>query len=377
MKKPFFLIAGLVALVALVAGGCGPAAAYAATINGHSVTQRSLNEELEAIRDNKAYAQAVEQQLSQGGERLRGSGKNTFDSTFVARVLTRQVFLEIVHEGVVDKKLEVKESDLKAARTAQEQQFEQQFGDKKVWNAFPKAYQDTLVRRAAEVDVLQKGLAKNKVDDKAVKDYYDSHKAEFNETCVRHLLAQFPGDPRSNPTPPPADVDAAQKAKAQGWKDRLAKGEDFAAMAKAESDDKGSGAQGGDLGCKGGFVQEFTDAMNALQPGQTSDPVRSQFGWHVIQVTSKKQLTLEEATAQIKQKLEQESQGAVQTFLEAKLQKAKITVNPKYGKFDKGDPAKGVQPQVIPPKGPATTTTTGGPAGGQPADQGTTPSSTP
>jgi parvulin-like peptidyl-prolyl isomerase len=376
VKKLPLISAALVALVALVAGACGPAASYAATVNGHQLSQKELTAELEAIRDNKAYAQAVEQQLAQSGEKLTGSGKNTFDSTFVARVLTRQIFLDIVHAGLKEKKLVVKESDLTSARKQQEQQFEQQFGKKDVWLAFPKTYRDTLVRRAAEVEVLQNGLAENKVDDKAIEDYYNSHKDDFAETCVRHILASFPGDPRSNPTPPAPDVDNAAKAKAQGWKDRIGKGEDFAAIAKAESGDPGSGAKGGDLGCQGGFVQEFTDAMNKLQPGQTSDPVRTQFGWHIIQVVSRKTKTLDESKDTIKQQLQSQSQGAVQTFLEDHLKKAKIKVNPKYGKFDPGDTEKGVQPQVVPPEGPKSATTTTTEAGGL-STPSSTPSSTP
>jgi parvulin-like peptidyl-prolyl isomerase len=379
VKKLPYLLVCLLALVGLVATGCGPVAAYAATVNGDRLSQEDLNAELEAIRDNTEYSTAVEQSLAQGGEKLRGSGKNTFDSAFVARVLTRQIFLSIVQQGIEDKKLTVTKADLDKAREQQVQQFEQQFGGRTVWDKFPKEYQETLVRRAAEVEVLQKGLAKAVTDDE-VKAFYEANKAQFSETCSRHILASFPGDPRSNPTPPPADVEAQKKAQAQGWKDRIAKGEDFAAIAKAESGDTGSGAQGGDLGCQGGFVEEFTTAMNALQPGQTSDPVRTQFGYHVIQVTSRKDKTLEESSDQIRQQLEQQSQGAVQTFLEEQLGKAKIKVNPRYGTFAKGDPTKGEQPGVVPPEGPATTTTTGlDPNGGGLSDQdpGTTPSSTP
>lgn len=361
MKKAGFLLVGLIALVGLVASGCGPVSSYAATIGGDRVSQKSLNDELEAIRDNKVYGAAVESQLAQSGDKVRGSGKGTFDSSFVARVLTRQIFLEIIHLGIKEKKLTVKQSDLDKARKQQEDSFKQQFandGGVKVWNAFHKEYRDTLVRRAAEVQVLQDGLSKNKVDDKTIKDYYESHQEDFAETCSRHILASFPGDRRSDPSPPPADVEAAAKAKAQEWKDRIAKGEDFAAIAKAESGDTGSGAQGGDLGCQGGFVKEFTDAMNALQPGQVSDPVRTQFGYHIIQVTERKTKTLAEAEPDIRKQLEGESQNAVQTYLEDKIKKSSIKVNPKYGKFSKGDPAKGEQPSVIPPKGPATTTTT-------------------
>jgi foldase protein PrsA len=358
VKKLLLLSAALVAL-ALVATGCGPAAAYSATVNGHRISQTALNDELEAIRANKTYAAAIQQQLSQGGERLSGSGKGTFDSSFVAHVLTRQVYLEIVRQGLDEHHIKVTDAQLKDARDQQQQQFQQQFGNNKVWNAFTKAYQDTLVRRSAEVTALQDGLAKNKVDDKAIKAYYDAHTKDFEQTCVRHILAAFPGLGQGGaPQQPSPDQDAAAKAKAQSWKDRIAKGEDFAAIAKAESGDTGSGAQGGDLGCEGGFVKEFTDAEAALQPGQVSDPVRTQFGWHIIEVTSRKTKSLDDATPDIKKQLEQDQQSVVSDFLQKALTKAKVTVNPKYGHFDKGDPKKNTQPQVVPPKGPTTSSTT-------------------
>src|SRR5205807_4950721 len=126
--------------------------------------------------------------------------------------------------------------------------------------------------------------------------------------------------------PTPADV-AAARSKATAWRARLDRGEDFAAMAKAESDDKGSGAQGGDLGCqpKGSFVREFEDAENALPPGQTSGPVQSQFGFHVIQVPSRKTRTLEEAAPQIRERIQSQNRRANRSFIDRALATAKIT----------------------------------------------------
>jgi peptidyl-prolyl cis-trans isomerase SurA len=72
-------------------------------------------------------------------------------------------------------------------------------------------------------------------------------------------------------------------------KERLDKGEDFAEVAKLYSEDT-SASSGGDLGwlSPGDTVPDFERAMNALLPGQVSDPVRSQFGWHLIQVLERR-----------------------------------------------------------------------------------------
>ena len=72
-------------------------------------------------------------------------------------------------------------------------------------------------------------------------------------------------------------------------KERLENKTDFAQLARANSEDT-SASKGGDLGwiSPGDTVPEFERAMNALQPGQISDPVRSPFGWHLIQVVERR-----------------------------------------------------------------------------------------
>ncbi len=72
--------------------------------------------------------------------------------------------------------------------------------------------------------------------------------------------------------------------------ERAKKGEDFLALSKEFSKDPGSAADGGDLGwfTKDKMVKEFSDAAFKLEPGQISDPVKSQFGWHIIKVEEKR-----------------------------------------------------------------------------------------
>jgi len=71
---------------------------------------------------------------------------------------------------------------------------------------------------------------------------------------------------------------------------RLRSGEDFATLALANSQDTLSAAKGGDLGWvnQGDTVPEFEEAMNSLAPGEISEPVKSEFGWHLIQVQERR-----------------------------------------------------------------------------------------
>ena len=69
-------------------------------------------------------------------------------------------------------------------------------------------------------------------------------------------------------------------------------GEDFGTLARAHSQDPGSGSDGGELGwvTPGKMVPEFEKAMDELQVGEVSQPIKSRFGYHLIQVTDRREL---------------------------------------------------------------------------------------
>ncbi len=95
-----------------------------------------------------------------------------------------------------------------------------------------------------------------------------------------------PAAPAPTPTLEPRD-DAQALARIIEIQQRVGAGEDFAELARQFSDDTGSRDNGGDLGwfARGaGLVQEFEDAAFALQPGEVSQPVKTQFGYHLIKV---------------------------------------------------------------------------------------------
>ncbi len=96
------------------------------------------------------------------------------------------------------------------------------------------------------------------------------------QTHVRHILLRVDDPTRSDRV----------RQRIEDLKLRIESGEDFADLARANSDDPGSGSQGGDLGWvnPGTMVAPFEKAMDALPVGQISEPVQSQFGWHLIEV---------------------------------------------------------------------------------------------
>ena len=113
---------------------------------------------------------------------------------------------------------------------------------------------------------------------------------------------------------------------------RIKAGEDFSKVAAETSKDPGSKAEGGDLGwfTKDRMVPDFANAAFAMKPGQVSDPVKTQFGWHVIKVEemrTKPQPTLDELKEQIDQHLVRKSQQDLILKLrsEAKIERTDAT----------------------------------------------------
>jgi hypothetical protein len=359
--SPLFALFALA--VGLFAGACGETIRPpAAKVNGTAIEQTALDDELEAIGSNAEYLTSIEQ----GGTSVRGTGAGTFDSQFVGRVLTRQIYLLLVHEEVVRRKLTVNRGEMEAGRAS----VEQSVGGKKVFGAFPKAYQTTLLRRTAEVVKLQGLLSGVAIDDAAIKKFYDENTELFSQTCVSHILFAVAGADGQIDQAATAAQSAALKAEADGVRAQIAGGADFAAMAAQHSKDASNKDSGGNLECgpAGRFVPEFETAMDALGNNEVSQPVQTQFGWHLIKVTGRDPQSLEEAEPTIRQRLQSDQQEGFGDFLQEALGGAKISINPRYGTFEK----EGQSPGVVPPNSPTTTE-----PGDQPPTNPVTPSLTP
>ena len=112
------------------------------------------------------------------------------------------------------------------------------------------------------------------VSEDALMSFFEEHKSDYDQpemVKASHIL-----------------VETEEKAKE--IKKKLAEGADFAELARSESTDPMSAAEGGDLGffARGRMVAEFEKAAFAMSPGQTSAPVKSEYGYHIIRVTDRK-----------------------------------------------------------------------------------------
>jgi peptidyl-prolyl cis-trans isomerase C len=174
-----------------------------------------------------------------------------------------------------------------------------------------------LRKRYVVNNILEKQIVSGvTVSDEEIAQFYERNKANFKSPeSVRasHILVE------SKPTDTPEEKQKARE-KAEGLLKQLKEGKDFAELAKAESACP-SKAQGGDLNFfgRGQMVPEFEKAAFDLQPGQLSDIVETQFGFHIIKQTEKKPegtVPLEEVKERISQYLKEEkSQKAVMDYV--------------------------------------------------------------
>ena len=145
------------------------------------------------------------------------------------------------------------------------------------------------------------------VEESDILAFYEAHKADFTmeeQRNARHILVQLAPDASD------AEVASARK-KAEDLRARVAKGEDFSAVARASSDDIGSRADGGSTGLfgRGVMAPEFETAVFGMKVGEISDLVRTDFGFHIITVTEIKPEDMKpyvDARGEVEQRLRKE-----------------------------------------------------------------------
>jgi peptidyl-prolyl cis-trans isomerase C len=187
-----------------------------------------------------------------------------------------------------------------------------------------------FARNKLLMEQLLQSVGKEALTDEATHKVYDDavkQLGEQQEVHARHILIRAaPGDDK-------AGKEAEDKIKAAI--ERLKKGEDFAKVASDVTEDPSGKANGGDLGyfSKEQMVPEFSDTAFKLEKGQISEPVKTQFGWHVIKVEDKRAKAVpkfEEVKPQIESYVTRKAQAELVTKLraEAKIEKMYKTETP-------------------------------------------------
>jgi foldase protein PrsA len=293
MRPRYFTVALLLLLLVLVAAGCGG--------GSKSVPASSVA----VVRDDEITKQEFNA-LLEGAKRTYKARNTPFPKagTTQYKSLQDQAMQYLVQQSELEQKgkelgIEVTDKDVDA-RLAQ---IKKQYfgGSEKQYKAQLKqqGLTETQIRSDLRAQILSEKLYKEvtgdvKVTDKEIKNYYDVHKTDYAQAAsrkVRHILVN-------------------NKKLADSIEAQLKAGGNFAALAKKYSKDPGSAANGGELTVsKGQTVPEFDKEAFRLKTNEISKPIKTQYGWHIIQalsaVKAAKQTPLADVKSSIKQQIDQ------------------------------------------------------------------------
>jgi hypothetical protein len=321
VKRLSVLVAALV-VVALVGGFAAylsfddGAAAY--TANGQRVAQSDVDRELQALADNATFKKLLRQAQLQPLSTYPGSVQSGFAAGWLSLRIA-QTFAD----GVVSAHhIRVTTAD----RSNGETLAARVLGSPQVLRTLPTSFRSDVRDRFARVAALTRILLTNpspRVLNAAL------------QACPSH---RFVGH-----------ILVTSLADAQAIKAALTAGGDFATLARQHSTDRASAVQGGDVGCLDSrqFVAPFAQAARTLPIGQVSDPVQTQFGFHLIVVSDKPSAT-EIASIVINRILNATGQ--------------RVTLDPRYGTWDRRN-GRVVSPAAARPAGPGGSSPTPTPTG--------------
>ena len=266
MKRSLLLAAAALAAVTLVAAACGdtdevPADAVA-VVDGTPITKASLNELL--ARAKTSYT-AQQRDFPKAGT----AEYQTLQNQAVAYLVQREEYANEADD------LGIKVSDEEITKKVDEVKKQYFKNDQKQFEAGLKqqgytveALREDLVSQLVSQKIYESLTKSVKVSDADLQKYYDENKTQYSvaeSRAVRHILVKT-------------------KAEADAIHSQLESGADFAKLAKENSLDPGSKDQGGKLTVsRGQTVAPFDKAAFALATNQLSDPVKTEFGYHLIQ----------------------------------------------------------------------------------------------
>lgn len=312
MSHTLRLLLTLVLTLLLAACGQTGDPSLAASVNGVDIPISDVEERIESLRANEQFAQQLANDPD--GSVLAGAQAEVLNS------LVQTVLLE---QGAREEfGIEIGQAEVDEQRAAIVEQVggEEAFTSLVEQNGLTPEQVDFELRRAALGQAVNTAVADGvEVSDEQVQAFYDENReTRFGPSAsARHILVE-------------------DEATAQQVLDRLAGGEDFAAVAGELSTDPGSAAQGGDLGelAPGQTVAAFDDAVFNSPVGEVVGPIQTEFGFHVLEVTERNDegRPLADVEGEIRDELAQgASQEGFNTFLRERAEAAEVTVNPRFG----------------------------------------------
>jgi parvulin-like peptidyl-prolyl isomerase len=290
----FTLIALAVVLGALLLAGCG---------GSDSKSSEDVPDDAVAVVGDKEVSKKQFDALIAQAKASAQQQKRSFPKagTPEFKNLQNQGLEYLVRRAEFEQKAD--DMDVKISEKQVDERLEQlkkQFygGDDKKFKASLKKLllTEDQVRNDVRAQLLEEQLYKKvtedlKVSDKEIQDFYNKNKSQYQQAStreVRHILVKT-------------------KKKADALYSQLQSGGDFAALAKKNSEDPGSKAQGGKLTVsKGQTVPPFDKAAFSLDKNEISKPIKTQYGWHIIQPLSEVKKATTTPLPQVKEAIKQQ-----------------------------------------------------------------------
>ena len=312
------LRSALVALCALALAACGAVTGtgdpnVAATVNGSEITVDEVEKRFESAKESPQVAQQLEADTD-----------GAYEQSIQAQILSQLVVSELLEQWADDLGLTASDEEIAEERESLITEIGGQ-------EAFDQAVEQSGLSEEDVTLQIRQRVLQNKISeevggDKEVSDeeieafYNENAEARFGEKATaRHILV-------------------AGKAKADKLFKEIQDGADFAKIAEAESTDPGSAAEGGELPPfgRGQMVGPFDKAVFTSEVGELVGPIKTQFGYHIIEVLDKTPgKTLEEASEEIRAELSQSQSGEeLQAELTKRTEEAEVEVNPRFGEWN-------------------------------------------
>lgn len=284
MKKKFkIVLLALTILTMIFAVSCKKADESAvATVNGKAISEKEFTE------NYKVYELMYKQQL--GEEALKKTDKDgvSFKDKLKENILEKLIVDELINQEIDNKKIAITDEELNNLY----EQTIKNMGGQEQYEEFLKQQNitDDFIKDSIKKDYKQQKLEEafykdNKVTEEEIKDFYDANK----ERLIKYSLSQIMADNEED---------------AKKLYDKLEAGEDFAELAKNESSDTYSAANGGNMGevQASTMPKEFLNAVSTTEIGSYSKVFKSDMGYHIVKVDDKKD-QLEDLRTEIEQTL--------------------------------------------------------------------------
>ncbi|WP_425447820.1 peptidylprolyl isomerase [Dethiothermospora halolimnae] len=307
MTKNKFVLIGVLLLSFITLIGCSGSNDIIAKVNGEGIPVDKFEERFEMVK--KSYkAQFGEDFLSQD----TGEGK-TMEEVLKEGILDSLIKQEIVLQAAKNAGVEVKEEEINKeidsmkkleqekikqklkteGKTEEEIKAKESEIKKEAEENFKKSLEESqiteeYIREVIKEDKLvqkyrEKFINDLSTSDEEIKSFYEENKEElYKSVRARHILVE-------------------KEEEAKDILKQLKDGADFAKLAEEKSIDPGSGKNGGELGYfyKGDMVPQFSQVAFSLEIGEISEPVKSDYGYHIIEVQDKKIDKFEEIKDQV------------------------------------------------------------------------------